>query len=113
VIVDPSPSQPNGDDPVRAAEGSAPYSLPSPLQHRDRLLPVAPTAPRFPSALRAFNGMPPAEPSIPAEPRGRDGLSIRDLLLDSPPVEEGGVFAGIRSVWDRFRQGRRRDDPED
>jgi hypothetical protein len=105
---------------VRPVDGSPPYSLPSPLQHRQRVLPVAPTAPRIPKALRAFNGMAPAEPPVadgdssPAPRRGtREALSIRELLLDSPPVEEGGVFAGIRSVWDRFRQGRRRDGEDD
>jgi hypothetical protein len=106
--VDPSPSHPNGDDPVRAGDGSSPpYSLPSPLQHRDRGVPVAPTAPRIPKALRAFNGMPPAEPPAPAvdPPRGtRETLTIRDLLLDSPPVEETGLVAGLRSAWDRFRR---------
>ena len=118
----PSPARPNGDEPVRAG-GSPPYSLPSPLQHRGRALPLAPTAPRIPKALRAFNGMAPAEPPAPPvaggpspaapRPRGtREALSIRDLLLDSPPVEETGLIAGIRSAWERFRQGRRRDDEE-
>jgi hypothetical protein len=125
---------PTPDDqsaPPRAAE--SPYRLPSPLSHRGEL-PVSDSAPRVPRALRAFNGMPPAPPSgsspgrrppstAPARgaaaARGRDGLTIRDLLEHSEPSQPagaGGLAAGVRAAWGRLRRAvgsPPRDDDED
>jgi hypothetical protein len=87
---------------------------------------VAPGAPRIPRALRAFNGMAPAEeedepagtsaPSPVTPPRGqaparggarpREPLTIRDLLEE--PAVGGGEerFAGLRTALRRLRRGR-------
>jgi hypothetical protein len=91
-----------------------PYRLPSPLHQHGAGLPVSPSAPRIPRALRAFNGMPPvAEPPpvVPPRvaPRGarprEPQRTIRDLLLDTPETpEETGLMAGLRSAWRRLRQ---------
>jgi hypothetical protein len=84
-----------------------PWRLPAPLHQQGGGLPVAPTAPRIPRALRAFNGMPPAaEEKPPAPPPVRVGpqRTIRDLLLDTPvEPEEKGLVAGLRSAWRRLR----------
>jgi hypothetical protein len=112
--VDPRPptGPPDADTPP-SANGAPPYSLPAPLRPRGGL-PVAPTAPRIPRALRAFNGTPEPRPAAPpARPRGREARTIRDLLLDNPPVDETGLRAGLRSAWDRLRRGRGREDEED
>jgi hypothetical protein len=116
VTVDTQPPDgpPASDDP--------PYRLPSPLRHDGVGLPVAPSAPRIPRALRAFNGMPPPAPEPPpvesSQPPPRLRVrepqrTIRDLLLDAdPPVapEESGLIAGLRSAWRRLRRPDAEDD---
>ena len=117
--MDPQPPSgtPDGETPP-PANGAPPYSLPAPLRPRGGL-PVAPTAPRIPRALRAFNGTappplgPPGATPSPTRPRGREARTIRDLLLDNEPVEETGLRAGLRSAWDRLRRSRGREDEED
>ena len=104
--------------PGSASGTPTPYRLPGPLSSRGDL-PVAPSAPRIPRALRAFNGMTPApeeaEPaSSPAHrpapaPRGgrpREPLTIRDLLEDPAPDEGDERFAGLRTALRRLRGGR-------
>ena len=100
-----------------AAPDDPPYRLPAPLRHQDMGLPVAPSAPRIPRALRAFNGMPPPPPEPPpvvlppvaaARARVREPQrSIRDLLLDADlaeATEEAGLIAGLRAAWRRLRR---------
>ena len=86
--------------------GTAPYRLPGPLSKRDEL-PVAPSAPRIPRALRAFNGMPPEEPvpESPAAVRPREPLTIRDLLEEPAEAVEERRLAGIRTALRRLRKG--------
>jgi hypothetical protein len=89
------------------------WRLPAPLHQQGNGLPVAPQAPRIPRALRAFNGMPPADdddfvsPSAAAaRSRGKSESqrTIRDLLLDAPTEpEESGLMAGLRLAWRRLR----------
>jgi hypothetical protein len=94
----PPPAEPPVEEP--------PWRLPAPLHQQGGGLPVAPTAPRIPRALRAFNGMPQAEEEKPAAPPPARGSqrTIRDLLLDNPvEPEEAGLIAGLRSAWRRLR----------
>ena len=98
--------------------GTAPYRLPGPLSKRGEL-PVAPSAPRIPRALRAFNGMPPEEsapesPAVapvvpPAVPlrgaRPREPLTIRDLLEEPAEEVEERRLAGLRTALRRLRKG--------
>jgi hypothetical protein len=108
-----------------SAKGSpSPYRLPGPLSSRGDL-PVAPSAPRIPRALRAFNGMtPPPDETDPAtspdvhpaaaprvQPparagRPREPLTIRDLL-EEPATDAGDErFAGLRTALRRLLHGR-------
>lgn len=104
--MDTLPPGENGSGP-----DDLPYRLPSPLRHDGPELPVAPTAPRIPRALRKFNGMPPPpalDPPAPARtrPREQPQRTIGDLLIGADhgaEPEETGLIAGLRSAWRRLR----------
>ena len=111
-----------GDAPSRRRSSEGDYHLPGPLSHDDRPLPVAPTAPRIPGALRAFNGMAPPPPPPPAiepepppprftlsrqRPPAKEAKTIRDLLVEPATPAEEGRLAALKSALARLRRGTR------